>query len=166
MSQPTILDRILSIAVILGCVSLVYLAISHYRTGAVRASTSAEHAEGDRIADVPVVAFQAAPATLVLWIRSTCQYCTKSMDLYRRLAVHPKRVRVVVMGTEPEEVLTKYLQDHGVSVDQVVSVERGVIKFFRTPVLALVGSDRTIRRMWVGMLRDQSQERELLKSIE
>jgi hypothetical protein len=137
----------------------VYLAIAH--TFLAKQTTAGPqvktYAQGDRFADVPNLDLSQAPTTLVLWIRSTCVYCTRSMAFYQTLVAQPRKTRIVAMSDEPLETIEIYLREHQVRVDQIIPVDRGTVRLSGTPAAVLVGSDHLVRKVWTGMLREPEQ---------
>ena len=153
------LDFTISITVILSGAAAVYVAAAHYLGSAPNvAPNSAEYQAADRFAEIPGLDFSAASSTLVVAVRSTCRFCTESMEFYRRLISLSPRARIVFLGTEPQEALNQYVKEHQIAPDVVVSVKRGSTNLPRTPVVVHVGSDSIIRAVWVGKLPEQGEK--------
>ncbi|MDR7498079.1 MAG: hypothetical protein QN174_14120 [Armatimonadota bacterium] len=113
---------------------------------------------GEPFAAVPGLRFDAAPVTFIVWVRSTCRYCTESMGFYRRLVAGSRRARVVVLGAEPVETLRGYLDEHGVVPDAVVSVGAAAVRLPVTPMLVLVDSGGVVRKVWRGKLTSEAEQ--------
>lgn len=92
--------------------------------------------------------------TIVLFVRSTCRYCTESMPFYRQLAESKQRavgaVRFIVASMEPRETTSSYLGEHRVAVDDIVTVERDP-KLQATPTLLVVSRESRVLGAWVGL---------------
>lgn len=101
----------------------------------------------------------------LLHVRSTCVYCTESMAFYRTLAKQrAPGTKVVVVGEESEDILTDYLEKHGLKADQLVRIEPGYFRNSTTPLVVVTDSGRTVLGSWLGML-DQKREQEVLRLI-
>jgi hypothetical protein len=124
------------------------------------------YAVGDKFADLASADFGAAPATLVMFVRSGCKYCTASADFYKRILERTRRVPVIAVGVDPEDTLRIYLHGLGVRPDKVVSASPGLLRLSATPVLLLVSSERRIQKLWVGQLRSTVQEADVLESTQ
>jgi hypothetical protein len=123
------------------------------------------YAVGERFAAVAGLEFARAPLTLIVWVRSTCRYCTESMGFYRRLAAAPRRARVVVVGAEPVERLREYVGEHGFAPDEVVSVGAEAVKLPVTPMLVLVDAEGIVRAVWRGKLGSAAEEAAVLAEV-
>jgi thiol-disulfide isomerase/thioredoxin len=108
--------------------------------------------------------------TLVLFLRSSCGYCTASMPFYRRLLEarsNTKTVRIVAVSYEPQEVLDKYLRDNKLAPDAAVSIPPAEFRQFRvmgTPTLILTDRGRLVRQIWIGQLPASAQS-DVLKVV-
>jgi hypothetical protein len=140
------------------------------RSAAVAAprNVPVEYKSGDRLTDVRGLRLPTDRSSLVLIVRSTCAYCTKSLPFYQRVADEIKAsggaTQVNAVCTEAADTCTAYLNDAGVEVNQVVSAAPGSLKIAGTPTLLLVRSDGRVARVWRGML-DQNGEREVLDAV-
>lgn len=114
------------------------------------------------------VEYKGARATLVLFLRSTCRFCTDSMPFYRQtLDLEPARsgaLQVIAASYETVEVTKAYLQSHGVDVKSVVSITPGTARFQGTPTIVLVDASGRVIREWGGFLPPDA-EAELHKAI-
>ncbi len=121
-----------------------------------RRGTEAEHLPGVRYDDVD--------ATLVLYVRSTCHYCTASMPLYKRLttevAAHGN-VRIVVTSPETVDVLGSYLKANGVAANHLVTFAG---RNEATPTLLVVDKKGMIQNVWVGQ-QDARGENEITETL-
>ena len=132
------------------------------------------YAVGDALPEIPGVLFQRSALTILAVIKSDCRYCTNSMPLYRSLIDPLNRngdVSFVALCLEPEDSCRRYLEQHRVQTDAVVSVDSALLRIAGTPTL--IGADRTgrVRDAWTGaqppagedairrMVREQGNER-------
>ena len=120
---------------------------------------------GDSLDDIPGLVL-GPTRTLILWIQSSCPYCTKSMPFYKRIAEAENRSdRIVALGAETPQVIADYLRQHGVRVDQVLSTQGANVRFAGTPTLALVSPARKILSVWRGQLVTVAKEAEVLTAL-
>jgi hypothetical protein len=138
------------VSVIVGAVAVAYLAFEHVRASRARAAVTA-YEVGDSLPASSLYHFD-AQATLVLWVRSSCRFCTDSMEFYRRIVDRQRTVKVIAMGTEDRETLKAYFGRHGVVVDEVISVSPGSLRLFSTPMLLGVTRGGRIDHLWRGRL--------------
>jgi hypothetical protein len=111
---------------------------------------------GERIGVLPGVDFSQTKRTLVLFIRTTCPYCVKSMPFYHALVEQVRsrgaKARLVIVGPEHESELRTFLASHDVSVDDVVSSPSAGSRIPGTPTLVLVDPKGIVLDQWVGVL--------------
>jgi peroxiredoxin len=126
------------------------------------ASPTVPFEAGTKLPALPGVSFADSKQTVVLMLRSTCPYCTESVDFYKQLLARrqdAKNLRVVALSAEPVETLDAYLESHKLSFDKAVSVPSGSFPTLPTPTLILVDATGTAERVWVGRLQpDREQE--------
>ena len=120
---------------------------------------------GDRFENIPGLTLSNSGPTLVMWVQSRCHFCTESMPFYKTLMAEHARARIVVIGVEPVDVLQKYLSDHMLIPDQIVSVPQRSVKLAGTPTLVLVGADGVVRSVWPGKLPDAAAEVEVRRRV-
>lgn len=121
--------------------------------------------QGDTFPAVKAVNYAASEKTVVLFVASTCKYCTQSMPFYAELAKSRAglRTQLVAVGFEPESTITQYLDGHRVPTDGVVSTMSRAYKFAATPTLLVLDSKGVVINQWVGALNGrQSEVRALL----
>jgi peroxiredoxin len=168
-----LLDAFASVAMIAACGAILWgvfvrrpqpVAATQAPPGVQMFREPPAYAVGDSFGRVQGFDVATAPATLAVFLRSGCRYCTESMAFYRRLSAVPKRARIVVFGAQTEETLNAYLKENGFKPDQVFRAKAGELKFFSTPTLAVVGADGKVRGVWRGQL-DDKREKEVEAAI-
>lgn len=155
------LDLVVNVAILATC-GLVGTAVVQ-RLSAEPPAAAPPFEVGGRAESLPGVRYDSADATLVLYVRSSCTYCTSSMPFYQSLSRQADRadVRLVAVSAEDVDVSESYLRTHGVPVDQTVSfVGRPV----PTPTLLLVDRRGSIRNVWVGQQKPEG-EQQILSAI-
>ena len=154
------IDILLVSGVLVGAAAMVFVAVLEFTRSQTRSDPSRlEHKVGGLFPTLTGVDFAAAPSTMVVWVRSSCQYCTQSMNFYRSLLSRTPRVRVIFVASEPDSTLKEYLARHEVVPDQAISVPAGTVKLFRTPMIVQVGSNGRIQTIWVGKLVPEDEQR-------
>jgi len=119
---------------------------------------------GDTLSDVQELKPFKGDRTLLLFLNSSCRFCTESMPFYRRMMTthrgeRAERVTVVVVGRQPIDTMREYLNQHDVFVETIIAIEEG--SNFRqhvTPSLILVDPSQRIRQLWRGKLDLPAQE--------
>ena len=157
------LDKVASVTMIVASVALVSAAASfQWRGPRGRPTDSPTYTVGEQFVALPGVTLTDAPKTLVMFLRSTCRYCTDSVPFYRRLIDRTSRTPVVAVSFEPEETLRSYLAEHGLRPDRVVSASRGSLRLTATPTLLLVSASGRIEKIWRGLQRTEKEAEILL----
>ena len=157
------LTRVGDIVQIVVCLVILALAANVYYTRSRLGATEQRGrlAVGSKLPPLPGVSYASRPLTLVLFQRSTCQFCTQSMPLYASLAQTIDRNRIQFVSASPEDksVSERYLQQHNVSLDAIVQLDAAVsYPIEGTPTMVLVDKDGTVRHSWVGLLDAQSEK--------
>jgi hypothetical protein len=159
-----VLSTYATVLVILASLAVLAKAAQEYFT-ANRAVATKNYAVGDRFPDIPGLP-SATGGTLVLWLRTTCRFCTESMPFYTELVALSRRARIVAVGDEPAAVLRTYLEGNGVVVDAVLTVPVGTVRLAGTPTLVFVGPDKRVGAVWRGLVRSKGGERDqIIRSV-
>lgn len=159
-------DRVVNAAMLVTCVVMTGAVLQRSLTwgvaGASAAAVPGMAKEGDRAPAIPGVDYADSVSTLVMYSRSTCQYCTASMPFYASLrsSLIQADVRLVAASSEAVDVTEQYLARHGVTADQSVVLNTAI----PTPTLMLVDRSGTIRKIWVGQ-QDKDGEAAIVAAI-
>jgi hypothetical protein len=90
------------------------------------------------------------------------------MPFYRRLTelplVRAGRVRIGVVGIQPDEQVRAYFANHGVTVTTVVHLREAGLPLQATPTLLVIDAAGAVRRSWSGRLR-ADEERAVFEEI-
>ena len=116
--------------------------------------------QGSRLS-VPGLDFSQGTNTVVVFLRSSCQYCIKSMDFYRVLAAKAtttSHFRLVVVGSEPVDSVNRFLREHQLKPDEVIPMHTVRVSISATPTLVLVNERGIIVRSWVGEMGPAARE--------
>lgn len=113
---------------------------------------------------LPEVDWQSSGMTLVMVLQKGCRFCEESAPFYHRLhdrrSGSQPRMVAVIPGEKAENV--RYLSEHGVLADDVVSISLEDIKVDVTPTLLLVDQSGHVKSTWVGKL-DETREKEVIQ---
>jgi hypothetical protein len=160
------LEVLANICTVVATLAITVLFVNRLVSGTGTAQPQAIKA-GTKLPTIASVDYRDRP-TLMLYLSSTCSFCTRSMDFYRKLTAHanaiPQAPRIVVVGSETHETLTDYLNDHGVVVDSVITLDPGVhakfadIGMSATPTLTLVDRSGKVVQSWLGLLPQANQD--------
>jgi len=104
--------------------------------------------------------------TLVLAFRTGCPYCSESTEFYRRLSEQCRlnHVRLIAVAPDPVSESQKYLNEAGVSVDDLRQSELPRLGIMRTPTLVLVDDGGIVSRIWLGEL-SSSNEQDVIQRV-
>ena len=103
--------------------------------------------------------------TLLLAVSSTCHFCTESAPFYKQVAMGRGRTRLIAVLPQPVDEGRRYLEQLGVTVDEIRQAPLSSINVRGTPTLMLVNSDGVVIKTWIGMLAAEQQEEVLNKML-
>lgn len=147
---------------------LFAIAVRHVLTSERAAQEASRPYQPGEAVDLPGLDTERSSATLVLFVRSTCPYCTESMPFYRRLLDHASkgRMRAVAVVLEQRETGAAYLAAHGLTVQNVLTIDRSRPSRVKgTPTLILLDKSGRVVNSWVGKLAGQA-ENEVMGAID
>jgi hypothetical protein len=124
---------------------------------------------GDVLPPLEGVSYAAADRSLILFVSSSCHFCTESMPFYDTLVrtrnARKANVALIALSREAPADLQAYLGAHGVALDRALSTAgRTDLKFFGTPTLVLLNRAGAVQQVWVGALRPDA-ERQVLRVV-
>jgi thiol-disulfide isomerase/thioredoxin len=165
------LDRVTNVAMLLVCVGvLAELASRHagFSRSAPARQTPPVYAAGEKLAPIAGLTLDTDRPSLLLVVRSGCNYCKQSVPFYQQLVqeVREKQAKVRLVGVcvESNEACAEYFKTTKVAVDRTVGVEPGTLKIAGTPTLLLVDQKGTVSSVWTGALAKDVEQR-LLKTV-
>lgn len=156
------------IAFIFASLAVGSFAVHSLSTSAPLAKPNPVRAAVESRISVPGLNFQVSERTLLIVASSRCRYCTNSMPFYRRLSALDSRqrghFRLILIGSEPADVLRGYIDESNLEVDAVLSVESASNPSSVTPTLILVDRTGTVRSVWRGQ-QSQSGEESIVRAV-
>jgi hypothetical protein len=151
---------------IISAVGVVLYSYNHRETPA---PTAAALSLGQRLPDLPEVAFASKANTILLYVHSQCQFCTQSMAMYRQLAdivaSRKAELQIVAVSREPGDILAGYLGTNGLDIPQVGGIPPGWASLTGTPTLVIADRQGRVVASWVGKL-DEPSTRDLESKLE
>jgi hypothetical protein len=103
--------------------------------------------------------------TFLLFMRKGCRICRENIPFYRSLTEAWRGAhidaRLVYLSADPEDVETRYLDDEGLVVDQIVHVspdDLSALKVRGLPTLIMADRHGTVRGVWQGRLSTTDDE--------
>lgn len=136
------------------------------KPGDTVAAFDAVAAEGRRTR----VAYDDAARYLVLITSTKCQWCTKTLPVWKEIAAQAgeKGVRVVGISLDGEGEMEKYKLENGLNFEVVNFPEDPSVqlsyKAYATPQTILVGRGGRVERVWAGALDEKAKD-EVVKQI-
>lgn len=109
---------------------------------------------------VPGVDWEKNERTLLLVLSTSCRFCTESSPFYQRLAQEKaKKGRVGLVAVLPQSVgdSQKYLNDLGVSVDDIKQANLDAVEVRGTPTLIMADRTGAVVESWVGKLPAEAE---------
>ncbi len=161
-----VINCVLVVATVLLCIT-VWTGL-----GSGRAATDDHvgHKVGERAPVFTNLSYAEVPATLLLFVRPGCHFCTESMAFYRRLAAGRAHVagrfRLAVVSVDPEPVMSAYLKQNALVVDRLVPAAMGDRVNVRVaPLIMRISRSGGITDIWVGKL-SSAGERQIESRLE
>lgn len=151
------LDRLSDIAVLVASVAVVGTLCANWsmvlkKKGA--AGPTGLYHVGDVIKDTSELHLTSAHKTLMVVTASTCHFCSESMGFYKTLlkSARSSGIQVVAATFEDVNINRRYLADHDVAVDSVISAESNGLLRTGTPALILLSQNGRVENWWLGKL--------------
>jgi hypothetical protein len=128
-------------------------------------SPSSREEVNGKVVPLHGVDWEANGTTLVMYISTGCHFCQESTPFYQRLTAVKGHGKVKLIAVLPQSVeeSTKYLHEHGIKVDQVLSASLTSIGVTATPTLMMVSENGVVFDSWRGKLNDDRQNELLAK---
>lgn len=114
---------------------------------------------------LPDVDWQKHEQTLLLALSTTCRYCSESNVFYQQLTKErSNNTGIIAILPQSIEESKKYLESHGVSVDEIKQARLDSIGVSSTPTVILVDSSGTVKDSWIGKLL-KTDEAQVLSQV-
>lgn len=124
--------------------------------------------KGQTFAQVPGIRYDSSPQTLFIAMNTHCHYCAESLPFYKQLAdaqrTSSRATHVVVLFPNQETEVMQYVQQNGLDLETIASVDFSALNISGTPTLILLDDDGRVLDFWVGKL-PQEQEQQVVKAV-
>lgn len=112
------------------------------------------------------VAWKESNMTVVLYLSTTCRFCSESSPFYQQLvkAKANNAFKLVAVLPQNTDEANKYLESLNIKVDQVLNSSLTSVGVTGTPTLMMVGEDGVIIDSWRGKL-DEKKEGEVFAKL-
>ena len=159
------IDSFVNVAILLTCGAVLWAMF--LRTPSIEAGPLAlgpGFKSGETAEAFESVNYALAPRTLLVYVKSTCAFCTQSLPFYAKLSEDGAASGTALVGvsSEPTDVTRKYLESSGVRVTSVVSQTKGGPA--GTPTLVLVDRAGKVVDAWVGR-QDAAGEAKVVAAV-
>ena len=161
-------DALVNVVILVTCGVVAGLALEQRFYGRAAAAVAAPivaPAIGKPAEILEDVGYADAERSYILYVRSTCQYCTASMPFYRQFAQalnSHRGARLVMASYESKATTAAYLAEQGLFGPSITITRTKAPG--PTPVLVLVDRHGIVQNAWVGQ-QDASGERAILASL-
>jgi Redoxin len=173
----SILEKAANVGIVFVCCAVVAdIGYRHFGPQPPPAETSTaatrsnliQYKVGETVEQIPGLTSQPGTRSLLFVVRSTCPYCTRSMDFYQRVVQQARSehapVQLVGVCLEPADVCEHYFKTHHLTMDRTVGVDIGSIKVTGTPTLLMVDDAGKVTSVWTGAL-SPAREQTVLAAI-
>ena len=153
MPRMTIVDRFLSLAVL---VAVVYLAFTG-RSAGVRRPELPQYRAGEKVDSIDGLPYNDHEKTVVLFLSSQCKYCLESLPFYRSLVevrnAEHKAVAIAAISRDSQATFERYISEQSLRVDRTATVSKPAWpKMLATPTMVVVDHNGIVLDAWVGLM--------------
>ena len=156
-------ERVTNIAVIAAAAVILLTYFGGFRT-----STLADRARALRGSRVDLTKFDGPSGRLnvLLGLSTSCHFCEEESDFYKSISQLPlpERPRLLAVFPQQKDEATRYLESHGIRVDDVRSDALTDYRIGATPTILIVDAKGTVTNAWVGQL-DPAEKSEVMDRI-
>ena len=155
------IEKLTHLSILLLCVTVSAVLIKKHFLAAATASVSLD--SGEVLALPEQAGLARSEKTLVIALSSDCRFCIESMPFYRELilsrAAADSDLRIVALVEHLDRLRQeqRLLQEAGVEVDSLLSVDFQSIGIAGTPTLVLVDRQGEALHVWKGKLTEEGQ---------
>ena len=161
------LEQLANVAIIVVALLLGGVLVKRYLLPQAESTQAQARIQPGTKLSVPGVEWGKNERTLLLVLSTSCHFCTESSPFYQRLAQEKaKKGGVGLVAVLPQSVgeSQKYLNDLGVSVDDIKQAGPDAVPVRGTPTLIIADRTGAVIESWVGKLPAE-KEVEVLNSF-
>lgn len=149
------LEQLANVAIIVVALLLGGVLVKRYLLPQAESPPAQARIQPGTKLSVPGVEWGKNERTLLLVLSTSCHFCTESAPFYQRLAQEKgKKGGVGLVAVLPQSVgeSQKYLNDLGVSVDDIKQAGFDAVQVRGTPTLIMADRTGAVVESWVGKL--------------
>jgi hypothetical protein len=154
------LEQLANVAIIVVALLLGGVLVKRYLLPQAESPQAQSRIEPGTKLSVPGVEWEKNERTLLLVLSTSCHFCTESAPFYQRLAQEKaKKGGMGLVAVLPQSVgeSQKYLNDLGVSVDDIKQAGLDAVQVRGTPTLIMADRTGTVVESWVGKLPAEAE---------
>jgi hypothetical protein len=146
------LGRVLNFAILLAALGLGLVVFRNFYPR--KAESPAYKIVAGAHLTIPGVDFGSSERTVLLALSKTCKYCSESAPFYKRFnaAIKNSKVRLIALLPENQEGGESYLQELGISANEVRNVSLAALGITILPTLVITDNAGTVLETWKGKL--------------
>ena len=147
------LEQLANVAIIVVALLLGGVLVKRYLLPQAESTQAQARIQPGTKLSVPGVEWGKNERTLLLVLSTSCHFCTESSPFYQRLAQEKAKKRGVgLVAVLPQSVdeSQKYLNDLGVSVDDIKQAGLDAVQVRGTPTLIMADRTVAVLESWVG----------------
>ena len=154
------LEQLANVAIIVVAVLIGGVLVKRYLLPQAESPHAQARIQPGTQLSVPGIEWGKNERTLLLILSTSCHFCTESSPFYQRLAQEKaKKGGVDLVAVLPQSVgeSQKYLNDLGVSVDDIKQAGLDDMQVRGTPTLIMADRTGTVVESWVGKLPAEAE---------
>lgn len=165
-AQQNVLSTVADCALLLASLfASVYLAMHLVGERSALQGNSPAYSANEALNKPLPVSLSSTERALLVGVSTRCGYCFQSLPFYQSLeGVDVGRTKLVIVGTEPKEVLQRFAQEGHLRSYEVESLPGGYFKTGFTLLIVLVDSRGRVLNSWAGLL-DELKQREVVRAL-
>ena len=153
------LETVSHVVFIVACATLTLVGVGRL-TFADRSAKATEGVHKGRLVTSVLQQLPAADQTVLVFVNSTCRFCTSSMPFYLRLidAIRSggRSVRSFFASREPVEITRRYLDSHHLLPDAIITLPND-IPLTGTPTVLVIDRNGSVADGWLGQLTPRQE---------
>jgi hypothetical protein len=157
------IELLANIAIIITAVLIGGVLVKRYLLPEAQSPQSQARIQPGTKLSVPGIEWDKNDRTLLLILSTTCRFCTESSPFYQKLAQEKAERGGSLIAVLPQSVVEsqKYLNDLGVSVDDIKQASLDAVQAKATPTLVIADRTGTVVESWVGKLPAEKEAKVL-----
>lgn len=153
-----------NLATLIVCVLVAVVVIRDHLMPASAPADPESIQPGDRLEALAPIVSEDSDQTLILALSPACRFCNESLTFYRSLTdARDERhadvsILAVVNSEMAREEQARLLQQAGVEVDRLVTVDFPSLNLLVTPTVLAVDQELEVEHVWFGKLSVDDEE--------